>query len=91
MINTCEPVYVYILKNEFKLHYTGITAHLDKRINSHNSGKNISTKYAKKWELIFFHVCENRFIAARWERHIKNITASKFLKNKSWQKLNYPA
>jgi len=91
MIDPTEPVYVYILQNEFKKFYTGITANIFKRLLSHNAGNNISTKYAKKWELIFFHKCENRFIAARWEKHIKKMTATKFLRKKTWQKLNYLA
>ena len=75
--------YVYILKSE-KTHrwYTGFTNDLRKRILSHNSGKNKSTKYGAPWKLIYYEACLNQKDARTREKYLKSGMGKRYLKNR---------
>lgn len=45
--------YVYIIISKEGLSYTGITKNIEKRIISHNSGRNCLTKRGSNWKLLY--------------------------------------
>ena len=75
--------YVYILlsdkDNQF---YTGYTADLRKRLNEHQSGKVISTKYRLPLKLIYFEGCLNQQDATRREKYLKSGNGKIYLRNR---------
>jgi putative endonuclease len=64
--------YVYILKSQLdgKL-YIGYTANLRDRIQRHQSGKVLSTKPRRPFELIFYEAYKSKEDAKRRERYFK--------------------
>jgi len=64
--------YVYILKSEKdgKL-YIGYTNDLKRRLEEHNSGKNISTKFRRPFELIYYEVYKSEGDAKHREYMLK--------------------
>lgn len=75
--------YVYLLLSQ-KTHqwYTGSTNDLRKRILSHNSGKNKSTKNGVVWKLIYYETCLNKKDARARERYLKSGMGKRYLKNR---------
>jgi putative endonuclease len=75
--------YVYVLlsdkDNQF---YTGYTADLRKRLNEHQSGKVISTKYRLPLKLIYFEGCINQQDATRREKYLKSGNGKIYLRNR---------
>jgi len=66
---------VYILKCADGSLYTGITNNLDSRISAHENGT--GAKYTKgrgPFRLAYQENCENRSIASKREREIKNLS-----------------
>ena len=78
-INHNGRTYVYVIKNEFGLYYTGITKDITIRIKQHNSKKCKSTMYANVWTLVLYEIKDTRKEAAILERYIKNLGANKYL------------
>ena len=78
--------YVYILQSltDKKL-YTGYTSNLQNRIEEHNNGKTISTRYRRPFKLIFYEAYLNKMDAMRRERYFKTtkgkVTLRQMLKN----------
>lgn len=70
---------VYLVKCADSSYYTGITNHLERRINNHNSPK-AGAKYTRARqpvELVYYEICANRSEAARREYEIKQFSRSK--------------
>ena len=74
--------YVYIIKSEEALLYTGITKNIEERIISHNSGKNYWTKRGLNWKLIYFESHKSAKEARKCEKYFKNNAGKEWLKRK---------
>ena len=66
--------FVYIIESEKNgRYYTGQTDNLDKRIERHNKGRNLSTKAYIPWKLKWWKEYETRAEAIIAENKIKSI------------------
>ena len=64
--------YVYLLKNNSRRWYIGVTNNLKRRIAEHNSKQNFSTKYDPTWKIIYYEAYTNEAIAKEREKKLKN-------------------
>ena len=75
--------YAYLLMskktNEW---YIGSTKNMQKRILSHNAGKNRSTKHGKPWKIIYCEVGLNQKDTRAREKYLKSGMGRKYLKNR---------
>ena len=77
--------FVYIIKCADDSLYTGSTNDLQKRFEKHKSGK--ASKYTRSHvaeKIVFSEKCDNKIMALKKEREIKNFTRKekiKFVKN----------
>ena len=64
--------YVYVLQSlaDVEHFYVGSTRDLRKRIASHNSGENKSTKHSS-WRLVYYEAYVSEPVARRRERKLK--------------------
>ena len=75
--------YVYVLRSRKNGQwYIGSTKNLQKRILSHNVGKNRSTKSGSPWGMIYCEVSLNRDDARARERYLKSGQGRRYLKNR---------
>lgn len=66
--------YVYIIESlQSKRYYIGQTFDLEKRIERHNKGRNISTKAFRPWKLKWWKEFEKRADAIVVEKRVKGI------------------
>jgi len=73
--------YVYLLESlKNKSLYIGYTTDLRKRLDYHNSGRNVSTKPYMPWQLIHYEAYRNENDAKRRERYLKTSQGSRLLK-----------
>ena len=73
--------FVYILYSDSReLYYVGITIHLEKRLEEHNSGKSRFTESGKPWRLLWYTVKANKTEAEILERKLKNYSRAKKLR-----------
>jgi putative endonuclease len=64
---------VYILKSiKNGKYYVGYTSNLGRRVNYHNSGKNISTKPGMPWIVVYSEKFKDKKVAWLREKQIKN-------------------
>lgn len=76
--------FVYVLySSSLDKFYVGETLDLKERIREHNEGKYDSsfTKRTDDWELFYSINCENRSLARKIEKHIKNMKSKVYLHN----------
>ena len=74
-----EDVVCYIISTHYGTFYTGITNNLIRRWNEHKQGKSsYLSKFTPK-EVVYVEVLSNRKEAAKKERYIKSVGASKYL------------
>lgn len=72
----------YIIKSEQNgKHYIGSTSDIEKRLQSHNSGANRSTKGKGPWKLIYKEIFEDKKQAWLRERQIKSYKGGEVFKN----------
>ena len=65
--------YVYVLKSEVDSNtYIGYSSDLKARFESHNKGKNKSTKHRAPFKLIYYEAYKNETDARRREQELKN-------------------
>ena len=65
--------FVYILRSlKDGRYYIGSTSNLEKRVERHNQGGNISTKNRRPLELVYFETYNTRVDALRRERVVKS-------------------
>ncbi len=77
--------YVYVLKSKKdKKRYIGLTNDIDKRLQEHNSGRVVATRFRTPFELIYFEKYENRSEAAVREKFLKTGKGREFLKNNNF-------
>lgn len=75
--------YVYVLLSEKdNQFYTGYTANLKKRLNEHQSGKVLSTKFRLPLVLIYFEGCLNQQDATRREKYLKSGNGKIYLRSR---------
>lgn len=75
--------YVYILLSEKDgKFYTGYTENLKLRLEQHNRGEVISTKYRRPLVLIYFEGCLSKEDAMHRERYLKTFYGKMFIKNR---------
>jgi len=75
--------YVYVLQNSQKKWYIGSTnKDLRKRILSHNSGKNKSTKHGLPWRIIYCEISLSMEDARGREKYLNSGMGSRYLKNR---------
>ena len=75
--------YVYVLKSKkTKERYFGAAKNVQKRILSHNFGKNKSTKYGVPWKVIYCEISLNIKDARAREKYLKSGMGRKYLKNR---------
>jgi len=74
--------YVYVLQNKQNGWYIGSTKDLQKRILSHNAGKNKSTKHGFPWKIIYCEIGLNMEDARAREKYLKSGMGRKYLKNR---------
>ena len=81
-----ELICLYIISTHIGTHYTGITNNLIRRWNEHITGKSsYLSKFVPK-EVIYVEFFDSRKVAARKERSIKKIGASKYLLRLKYRK-----
>lgn len=71
---------VYILLCSNSRFYIGSTNNLERRIQEHNSGKTISTRYILPVKVVFRQEFESLTKARRIERKLKDLKNIKILK-----------
>ena len=75
--------YVYVLMSKRKgSWYIGSTKNMQKRILSHNAGKNRSTKSGAPWGIIYCEIGLNRDDARAREKYLKSGQGRRYLKNR---------
>ena len=74
--------YVYLLQNKQGRWYIGSTNNIQKRILSHNTGKNQATTHWIPWKLIYCEISVNRDDARAREKYLKSGMGRKYLKNR---------
>lgn len=74
-----KELYVYILKCADKSYYTGLTNHLERRIEEHNIGLSINSYIFSRrpTELIWCHKFSAELEAIEWEKKIKGWSRKK--------------
>jgi putative endonuclease len=75
--------YVYVLKSlKDDFFYTGFTNELERRIEEHNKGYQISTKSRLPFQLIYYEYCLNKQDAIAREKYLKSGMGKKYIKNR---------
>jgi len=71
--------YVYILfSRKINKLYTGLTDDLRKRLDEHNRGLSIATKFGKPWELEFYAAFQSKSKAVEFEQYLKTGSGKAF-------------
>jgi putative endonuclease len=87
--------YVYIIESQkSNRYYIGQTDNLEKRIERHNKGRNLSTKAYIPWSLKWWQEYETRSEAMQIEKKIKSIKKregiTKFVKENNFRGVAQP-
>lgn len=65
--------FVYLLwSKKSERFYVGFTPDLKARLNRHNSGEVLSTKYGTPWELVYYEAFRNKKDALIREKKLKH-------------------
>jgi len=76
-------IVVYVLRSKKdRRFYVGMTSDVIRRLNDHNSGRTISTKGYRPWELIHQETYPDRIAARKREKYLKSGYGKQWLKNK---------
>ena len=79
--NQRKMFFVYILLSKTdKKFYIGFTENINSRLLAHNSGKVISTKHRRPFELIYYEAYCNRKDAEGREKFLKSGSGHRFIK-----------
>ncbi len=79
-MNVEAVIWLYILKSDQGIYYTGITNDLGRRMKEHRSGASRSTRRYRNIELVWVKVFEERKEAREWEVKVKQKGAGRWLK-----------
>lgn len=73
--------YVYVLEsNRTDQLYIGYTKDIKRRLEEHNCGLNVSTRYHRPWRIIHVEIYINEKDAKRREKYLKTNQGSRLLK-----------
>ena len=71
---------VYIIySTNFDQYYVGHTQNIEDRLSRHNSGRSLSTKKGKPWNLVYTETFETRSEAMLREKAIKKMKSRTYL------------
>ncbi len=71
---------VYIIySTNFDQYYVGHTQNIEDRLSRHNSGRSLSTKKGKPWNLVYTEIFETRSEAMLREKAIKKMKSRTYL------------
>ena len=75
--------YVYVLQSlkDRKL-YTGYTEDLRRRVNQHNNGKIVSTKFRRPFAVVYYEACLSKADALHREKYLKTRYGKSFFKSR---------
>ena len=72
--------YVYIIESQKDQGwYIGFSTKIDQRVDEHNAGKNVSTKFRAPFKLIYFEAYVHKMDALGRERFLKSGAGRRFL------------
>ncbi|TAL19739.1 GIY-YIG nuclease family protein [Patescibacteria group bacterium] len=72
--------FVYVLESLLDgKRYIGFTKNLKKRLEEHQKGLSLSTKFRRPFKLIYFEACTNEEDARRREKYLKTTRGRRFL------------
>ncbi|MEO6760977.1 MAG: GIY-YIG nuclease family protein [Candidatus Saccharimonadales bacterium] len=75
--------YAYILRSmTTQAYYYGSTTDMKARLTAHNSGKNVSTKKYRPWEVAWYGAFESRETAQHFETYLKTASGKAFLRKR---------
>ncbi|MBI2063226.1 MAG: GIY-YIG nuclease family protein [Candidatus Yanofskybacteria bacterium] len=75
--------FVYVIQSRKNGNlYIGFTADLDKKLEEHNLGLNLSTKPYCPWFTIYYEACLNEQDARRRENYFKTSQGQRLLKRR---------
>lgn len=74
-----ELICLYVISTHLGTYYTGITNSLVRRWHEHVSGQSRYLRFAGAKEVVYVEYFDNRRLAAKKERKIKNIGAGNYL------------
>jgi len=74
--------FVYVLRSlrDERRYYTGLTADVDARLRTHNSGGSAYTTNLRPWELVATIAFDNEASAIAFERYLKHGSGRAFAK-----------
>jgi len=76
-----EKYFTYIIESETNHRwYIGHTNNINRRLDEHSSGQNISTRGKGPWKLIFLRDFDSNLKATRFELELKRLKNKKFIK-----------
>jgi len=81
LVNTYDRMtcYVYVLRCDKQIFYTGLTNNMERRLKEHRTKKTGYTSNFKEKEIVFLYKLDNRREARKVEVYIKRIGAKNFL------------
>ena len=74
---TMNDWFVYIVRCADDSLYTGITKDVDRRVQEHNEGDKLASKYTRARRpvvLVYQEICESRSVATKREIEIKQLS-----------------
>jgi len=74
--------FVYIIKSENGMIYTGMTKNLEKRLLEHNTGMNYYTSQGSNRQLLYSEKFEASNEARKREKYFKNTAGKEWLKRR---------
>ena len=85
--------FVYVLRSikDPRRHYVGLTAHVRKRLNWHNSGQSVHTMKHKPWTLVVALEFTDEALAKRFEKYLKSGSGRAFAKRHFDEQQGVPA
>ncbi len=73
--------YVYVLQSgKDSRFYTGYTSDLERRVQEHNNGEQISTRSRVPFVLVYYEWCLNKEDAIRREKYLKSGLGKKYIR-----------
>jgi putative endonuclease len=78
--------YVYLIRslNDSSKTYIGYTTNIEQRLDTHNSGGSIHTKYDRPWKLVMYLAFDLEIKAKEFEKYIKVGSGHAFAKKRLW-------
>ena len=76
------PSFVYVLQSERNgRYYTGFSSDPEARLEDHNAGKVVATRYLRPWMLVYRESCADATAARKREYQIKAMKSRVYLES----------